>query len=512
MLVMVKPLTLNAILLFGIMAAMCAAVLAEAAPSKPQVITWAAPEGIVASPLYRVTVNGKPVFVYPCQVGTIADEQGKLIPNRHELKTPAPAAFCTFDFSGEVEVVVTVHGPPLHLPLRSVTVRPLRHDVQAKVEDSTLRFRLKQPCKLSVEPNGSVVAPLFIFANAPEERRPSPDDPKVRYFSPGVHTLGFHDQVESGTTIYIAGGAVVYGNIWGDQVSNIKVVGRGILDSSRCPGEEAGWGARTEYGANARQMRWYKSRDVVVDGIIMLDSPQWAIELTHCDKVTIRNVKIITWRGACDAIDVCSCEDVLVDDCFVRTHDDSLNVKGLTDLCYPADKDGRWSPAGVRKPARNIRFTNCVVWNDRAHALMVGPETRATKITDVLFRGIDLIHALSVDAVGVYSGDAAEISNVRYEDLRIEAPRCMTLFNVRVHPTYVTADPKCGPVRNVLFRDVDVTTAGLLYSALCGDKAESAGVTFENIRINGQVAHNAKEMKLHTRGQVEDVRFVVQEP
>ncbi len=475
-------------------------------------ITYDAPKTITASPLYSVTVNGKPVFVYPCTVSTIADDQGKLLPNRHQLEKAAPAAFCYFDCSGPVEVAVTVKEHPLHLPMKSVTVRPTRHGIEPALAGSTLRFSLAQPAKLSVEPNGSVVAPLFIFANPLETEPPLADDPKVRYFGPGVHTLGFHDKVQSDTSIYIAGGAVVYGHIWGDKVSNVKVLGRGILDCSRSPGEKSKWGTRNEYGVNNRQMRWYKSRNITIDGIIMLDSPTWGIELTHCDNVTVNNVKIITWRGSSDAIDVCSSENVTVNDCFMRTHDDTLNIKGLTDLGYPGKKGGGWSPAGVRKPARNIRYTNCVVWNDRAHALMVGPETRTTKITDVLFRDIDIIHSLSVDTIGIYSGDAAEISNIRYENIRIEDPRCMTLINVRAHPTYVTADPKQGPVRNILFKNIEVTTPTPVYSALCGDQAEIKGVHFENVRFNGKAMRNAKDLNLHIRGDVKDVRFTVPAP
>lgn len=458
-------------------------------------ITYDAPKEIAASPLYTVAVNGTPVFVYPCQVSTIADEQGNLLPNRHTLNTPAPAAFCYFDFAGKVEVEVTVHGPPLHLPLKSAMVRPLRHQIAAAVKGDSLRFSLARPCKLSVEPNGSVVAPLFIFANPREKQRPSSADPGVVYFPPGMHTLGEHQQVKSNSTLYIAGGAVVYGQMDNENLANVKVLGRGILDASRCTA--------------GRQMRWFKCRDVTVDGIIMLDSPSWGIEVTHCDRVTIRNTKILTGRGA-DAIDVCSSEDVSVEDCFVRTHDDSLNVKGLTDerFGYPADKDGKWLPTGNRKAAQRISFVNCVVWNDRAHALMMGPETRAPKISDVLFRNIDIIHALSVDAIGIFSSDAGEISNIRYENVRIEDPRCMTLLEIRVSPQYTTADPTCGPVRDVLFANLEVATPSPVHSALCGDKNSISGVTFRNFRTNGTIMTTADEAKLHLRGDVKDVKFV----
>lgn len=466
-------------------------------PETFQVITWEAPKEIEASPLYKVTVNGKPVFVYPCKVGTIADEKGNLRPDRHQISQAAPAAFCYFDFTGKVDVAITVlGGSPTHLPLKTATVRPLRHGITPTVAESTMRFELDRPCKLAIEPNGSILAPLFFFASAPEASRPSPKDPNVMYFGPGVHELGFFDQVKSNMTIYIAGGAVVYGHIWGSHVANVKVLGRGILDGSR--------------SNDSRLMRWFKSSDITVDGIILLDSPSWGVEVSHSDRVTLRNLKINNYRGACDGIDVCSSEDVTVDDCFLRTHDDTLNVKGLTDVSwgYPADENGRWSPRGVRKAARHIRFLNCVVWNDRAHALMIGPETRALEIRDVLYRNIDIIHALSVHALAIFSGDSAPISDIRYEDIRIEDPRCFDLFGIRVHSTYVTADSTFGPVSNVVYRNIQVTTPTPVYSMFCADSNTISDVTFENLRINGALMTNAAAAKVLMRGDIKNVRFV----
>jgi len=496
--------TLAAALAAELMAILCVAAVggcAMAGNSKAKapettLVTYEAPKEITASPLYTVTVNGREVFVYPCAVSRAVDDKGNLLPDRHQTTQTSPAAFCYFDFGGQADVAVTLRAPSAHLPLTAATVRPLRHDIDAAIEGETIRFQLDGPCKLSVEPNGSIWAPLFIFANPLEEDAPKPDDPRVTYFGPGVHRLKDVMRVESDSTVYIAGGAVVYGHFDTENVSGARVLGRGILDSSGVP-------------VGPRQMRWFKSKDIVVDGIVMVDSPSWGIQVAHCDDVLIRNVKIITGRGA-DGIDICSSEDVIVDDVFARTHDDTLNIKGLTDerFGYPADAKGRWLPTGNRKAVRNVRFTNCVVWNDRAHALMIGPETRATRITDVLFRDIDIIHALSVDVIGIFSSDAAEISNVRYENIRIEDPRVMTLLEIRVHQAYTTADSQFGAVRDVVFRNLEVTTPTPLYSALCADSNTIERVTFENWRINGKIMTNAEEAKLLMRGDVKDVRFL----
>ena len=49
---------------------------------------------------------------------------------------------------------------------------------------------------------------MLVFANPPEVDVPSPGDPNVRYFGPGVHTIGAGQPITSGQTVYVAGGAL----------------------------------------------------------------------------------------------------------------------------------------------------------------------------------------------------------------------------------------------------------------------------------------------------------------
>lgn len=465
-------------------------------------------QGVDASTLYEVKVNGQPVFVYPCRVTKVVDDDGKLLANRHQTRDTSPAAVCSFDFDGEVDVEVTVaSGPRLHTPLQTAVIRPLRHAVTPTIQAQTLKFKLRAAGQYSIEPNGQIVAPLHLFANEMESRRPKPDDANVRYFPPGEHVIGKMD-VQSNTTIYLAAGAVVRGHIWGENVSNVRIIGRGIFDLSKSPGEGTPGPRINEFGIDNRGMRFFKCRDISIEGITILNAPSWGIEINHCDQVHVKNVKVISCRGASDGIDICSSSDVTVEGSFFRTHDDSLNVKGLTDLGYPADAKGKWTSAGVRKPATRIQFLRCVVWNDRAHALMIGPETRTTEISDVLYQDIDIIHALSVHAMAIFSADAALIQNIRYENIRVENAPVMELFGIRIGPTYVTADPVRGPVKNVVYKNIDVMT-DKLHSAIFAENDASfiSGVRFENVRFDGKPVKSAEEAHVHTRGPVSNLEF-----
>ncbi|MCX5662063.1 MAG: glycosyl hydrolase family 28 protein [Planctomycetota bacterium] len=473
-----------------------------------------APDPSKISPLYTVTVNGKPVPVLACLTTRITDEQGKLMADRHQTEQRMPGAICAFDFKGSATVEVTVLGPALHLPLKTVTVRPLRRNIKSSIEGSTLRFQLKEACQLSIEPNDAILAPLMFFANAPEENGVKPAAPKpiagaapsaggaleapgLIYYPPGVHEMGVR-RLESNTTLYLAEGAVVHGRVEAENAANVRILGRGILDGSKIKLENAG-----------RGIRLFKCRDVLIDGIMLIDTASWGIEINHCDHVRVHNVKALSGRGSGDGVDVCSSEDVSVDECFFRTHDDSMNVKGLTDLGYPGGKDGKqWSSDGVRKPARNIRFTRCVVWNDRAHALMMGPETRTTEICDVLWKDIDVIHALSVHAMAIFSGDAAEIHDIRYENIVVEDARVMEFIGIRVGPTYTTADPQRGGVRNVTYCNVRSLTPGS-HSVLATDDPHGpiSRITFDKLFFAKEQVLDEKTMLLHKRGSVTEVNW-----
>lgn len=125
------------------------------------------------------------------------------------------------------------------------------------------------------------------FVDPPEEAPPDPKDPNVIYFGPGVHEVEAM-QVTSGKTVYVAGGAIVYGKPKGPNEpggpifeldgSNITLRGRGIID-----------GSRYAHGHNIVQLHASKVR---VEGVIMRDSSTWTFPVWG-DHVQVRDIKIL---------------------------------------------------------------------------------------------------------------------------------------------------------------------------------------------------------------------------
>jgi len=316
---------------------------------------------------------------------------------------------------------------------------------------------------------------LHLFANPPETNPPAPNDPNVIYFGPGIHEIG-HLEVGSGKTVYVAGGAVVRGVIKPDEKfsisgysglrnyqptfqlrgNNITLRGRGIIDGSRST-------------THARHLVHVQGTNLVLDGVILRDSSTWTVPVRRCENVLINNLKLIGYRANSDGIDICNSRNVTVQNCFIRTLDDLIVIK--------SDR----GQGGVR----GIVAKNCVLWNEVAHALSVGAELREN-VSDVLFTDCDVIHDQGREwTLRVYHCDASLVSNIRFENLRIEESK--RLISAWIGKAVWSRDAERGRIREVSFKEI--TAAGdSPRIELKGFDAEHAveNVSFQNVRINGQ--------------------------
>jgi hypothetical protein len=399
--------------------------------------------------------------------------------------------------SGPVDVEVLSRRP-----VESVAIRPAARGIRAKVDGRRISFRLASPAQITVEINGWHKA-LHLFASAPQAAAPNPHDPGVRYFGSGVHRPG-KIKLESNQTIYLAGGAVVYGAIEADGASNLRILGRGILDTSAFTRDQAGG-----------SIRLVKCHNVVIDGVILRDPSMWCLSAFFCSKLTISNVKLIgLWRYNSDGIDICNSQDVTIRGCFIRSFDDSIVIKGVSQ---------------GNEPVRNVLAEGCVIWNDWGRALEIGAETAAPEMTDLVFRNCDIIRAVYL-AMDVQHGDRAKIKDVRFENIRLEVddvnwvnqiqngrndkfsfdthyvPQLLVLEIVK---TCWSRDNQRGTLEHVTVRDCSVTGKPLPPSRLQGFDARHGvqDVTITNLRINGRVVRSLQEAAIHVGPHVRDVRI-----
>lgn len=434
----------------------CASALAD-------VVTYAAPAGESLSAEYEVWVDGKRVDVYTART-LDAPFAGK------EWDYGGPYAFASFDMTGEVAVKVVAKRS-----LREVAVLPASAGVVPKVEDDrTMSFRMDRPRKLSIEPDGRK-GPLLLFANPPEVNVPKADAKDVVYFGPGVHKPG-KIELHGGQTLYLAGGAVVKGGVVA-QGDRIAIRGRGILDGSDWNWREGPTNTTIDiHGAN-----------IEVEGITIRGASHWTIVPQHSRNVTVRNVKLCNGRVQNDdGINPCNSQDVLITDCFIRSDDDCVAMKGLN---FNGGNDN----------VERITVENCVLWCDRARIFLLGHECRAPFMREITLRNLDIIH-FAMTPFLLEPGEEMRLEHVTVQDVRIHGEGQRELLRLRPVVNQYMLKKTPGFVSNIRFEDVHVTgLPGRYLVQLAGADATHAvkAVDFKNVTILGEpLAKQAKYVQI----------------
>ena len=467
------------------------------------VTTWAAPPGETLCEDYALRVNGQPVPVYSCRVSAVPFDQVWPGYQRPADQTEL-AGFAQWGMSGPVSVEITSQRP-----FTNVVVRPGSREVRPTVSGRAITFALAKSGQVTVELDGPHHA-LHLFADPPEVGAPRGDEAGVRYFGPGVHRPG-KIQLKSGETLYLAGGAVVYTAVEARGATGVRILGRGVIDTSEYDRDKGG-------GC----IRLTDCSDVKIEGVILRDPDVWCLSAFGCRNLEIANVKLVgLWRYNADGIDICNSQHVVIRNSFVRAFDDAIVLKGLN-----------WGKGGFQeRPVRNVRVHDLVVWCDWGRALEIGAETSAPEIADVRFQDCDIIRTTHI-AMDIQCGDRALVRNIRYENIRVEiddvcpAPRMQGTRDERYmenpHDKYLpnllvivigqnpySQDAERGNVRDVAYSDVSVTGKRAPRSCFNGLDSQHTvqRVTIDNLRLSGKPANSAADANLSVGKYVSDVLF-----
>lgn len=304
---------------------------------------------------------------------------------------------------------------------REVVVRPLARGIKPVVRGREILFTVPGPGQYTLELDGPHGA-LHLFADSVKEYGIRAGDPDTVYFGPGVHDAGTIE-LKSGQTLYIDAEAVVYGQIRATDADHIRILGQGILDHSRMDADAGGIaqakGANGELIDPVRPSPVVLSycRDVEIDGIVIRDPCFLALRPIACENITIDNVKIIgCWRYNSDGIDIINSRHCRVRNCFVRSFDDSLCLKGF----YFLHQGEMFHNRQVYAVMDDVVFENCVVWNEWGKALEVGVDLCAMEIKNCAFRDCYVIHCHGTAVMDLSNVDYAEVHDILFEGIHAE--------------------------------------------------------------------------------------------
>jgi hypothetical protein len=435
----------------------------------------------------------------------------------HSVEPPAPEksrdtyahSWAQFDFDGgpvEVEVRIRRAFTGLTLPLESCAVLPASLGVTAKVVGrDTIRFTMPCPAKIAIVPNHTRAFaelaksetkqalegyrnPLFLFARAPEQNIPDKNAPgtlvvrpghaftpaelaqaKAVWFEPGVHDYSrfagdenHYIVLRTGQSVYVAGGAYIYGNFRSDvkhPISDMPTLrGRGTLSGLR--------------------QRWNdRPNAMTVVAHVHLDGVQIADTHNHLSHSTapMRDIAVVgAWHGNTDGPTIEAHEPDPytgwhIEDCFVMAADTNLKIRGSGRVHgYTLWQLNNAEPIWLRDPDQSvIEDVQVLAFNN-----WPTPGSRATR------------------QVVNFHVDPAGAKNTLVKNLTIEAPFVPLLFFMPVERV------DDGTVfENVVFENVTVTTPSIFakspFGAAKPNGTRAGRIVFRNLVINGIRVTNA---------------------
>ncbi len=382
-----------------------------------------------------------------------------------------------------------------------VIIRPLSLGIEPEItDDGRIVFTLEKASYFTVEPYGRNNA-LHIFADTVSNYDIYQNDENVLYFGKGEHDVGMIN-LKSNQTLFIDEGAVVYACVNAIDADNIRILGRGILDNSRnkeqilFEANEENNGTAVNNAVRLHTIQLEYCNNIKIEGITIRDSLVYNIRPIGCENLDISNVKIIgCWRYNSDGIDMHNCVNVNIDNCFIRTFDDSICIKGF-DCYYEGDVEKAVHDAMYRGGKsydvfKNVLVKNCVIWNDWGKCLEIGAETRAEEICDIVFDDCNIIHVTGspLDCMNV---DYADVHDVVYKNITVEYDDIIPAASIQKNDVHQYEN------YNLEYNPYIICVEVLYhheYSAGGARRGKNRNIIFDNIRLFGK-----HRPKLYFRG------------
>jgi hypothetical protein len=416
------------------------------------VIPYQAIAGLTTSDLYQVKVNDQDIWTERFRTSM---DISKLPDWFIESYTKVPQEIHQASLSCNGKLQISIRVPHA---IKKASIHPLSRNIRQYVSGNTLTFSLSGPDKIYVQIDD--LPPLFLFANPIEHDTVSPDAPGVHYFGPGVHRPGYI-MLKDSETVYIAAGAIVYGGIRATGVSNIRVIGRGILDG----------------GFEFKQMVLVENcKNVLFEGVMIRNGDGWTNTLVNCDGLRYSHVKVLSFGPGCDGIDPLGSRRVVISNCFLRCTDDCIAIKAL-------------APEHEVDDVQVIN--NTMIGFAFSDGVTIGFETNAKSVSNITVRNCDVILARGGSRVEGHSGFSiicdgpAVISNVLYENIRVEKSE-LKLFelNITDGTKYGIGPP--GHIKNITLKDISWGHAGPIILKGWDENHRVQKVAFQNCSIAGK--------------------------
>jgi polygalacturonase len=294
--------------------------------------------------------------------------------------------------------------------------------------------------------------------------------------------------------------------IYASDCENVAVSGEGLLDGqgrawwhwkklqgaaaqtlydaqfAGVPVEKRVYG-RPEAALRPQFVQFVRCRQVLIEGITLIDGPMWTLHPVYCRDVLVRGVTVHSEGPNTDGLNPDSCCNVLIEDCSFATGDDCIAINA------GMNEDG-WR---VGRPCENVVIRRCTM-SEGHGAVAIGSGmsggVRNVRVADCRFSGGDQgIRLKSMRGRGGFVENVL-FENIHMSGLRQEAIVLNMFYGSSTAPSRSHAAPV---FRDIHVRDVVCQGAGAAVSIRGLPEQPIERVVLESLRLEASAGIHCQD-------------------
>ncbi len=251
--------------------------------------------------------------------------------------------------------------------------------------------------------------------------------------------------------------------IYGDTQENIRIMGGGTIDGS---GDFPG-----PYGSESLRVctiLLVGCDNAVICDLYVTDAGMWTIPVVECDSLYIRDLNVYScWYPNRDGIDICDCYDVLIENCNLKSDDDTVCFK-----------------SGNESGCDNVVVRNTFIISTMANGIKFGTYSYGG-FTNCLCEDC-IIKDTRTCAICIQSVDGGFIKNLRFR--RITIQNVESVFFVLIGDKGRTPDwgqHRIGSIDEIYFENIEAENIRRSYGTyLGGFEKDGIRYSIKNIFFN----------------------------
>ncbi len=254
--------------------------------------------------------------------------------------------------------------------------------------------------------------------------------------------------------------------IYADGVKNISIEGKGVIDGNGTkfwePFDTLPRWIKPLNGRVSNMIEINNSKNIVIKGVTLSNSPEWTCHLFDCDDVLVEGIRLVNnlYGPNNDGIDISGCNNVMIANSYIETCDDAVCIK-----TFPSSRE-----------SSNITVTNCIM-KTTCVALKLGENFK--RIADVTFSNCIIYE--SSRAIGIYGDCGGTTENINISNIvcNTNAP---LILNRPIQIGIWKGKGNPGKIRNISISNFTATTEGrIMLTAIEGSLIEN--ITLRDVNL-----------------------------